>query len=133
MRMRRTAAFAATMILCVASFSARAGDARFEVDLLVGAAFPSHHPGETLSSVDPYGTTTSNALRSEAKTGLSYGARVRYVGSSGLGIELLYERARLDLDSTTRYDLAWDSVVGPRSESYRFTGSGTLFVATTGE
>jgi hypothetical protein len=126
MSTRRTALLLATAALCLGSLAAHSSDGKFEVDLLAGAAFPSQDAGLSTTSVDEYGTKTSNAFHNEGKSGLSYGARARYVSSCGLGIEVSYERARLDLDSITRYDLSFQSVTGANAEVFQLTGSGKI-------
>lgn len=127
MRAKRAAVFA-LVLLVLAPAAALAEDGGFEAGLLAGAAFPSYDSLQRGAFVDEYGTRAGNVFTSRAETGLSFGAGVRYVGAGGLGVELLYERARLDLDAVTRFDLAWESIAGPRSESRDLEGTGRLDV-----
>lgn len=122
---RFVAPFAAAILAAFAVTAAAAGEG-WEVDVSAGAAWSSYDSGVSVSAEDVYGTTTSNDLGTDPKTSWGFGAAVRYIEANGIGVELLAERAGIDLDGKTGYSLDWMSVLGPQSESYQFHGDGSL-------
>lgn len=110
------------------SVAAAASAQRTDVSLFCGLGWPSHDGTSVSSSIDQYATVVTNRIDDEGDASRMYGISARFLGSAGLGFEVTYERARIDIDSTTTTDLEWESVVGPQSETFRYRDGGRLDV-----